>query len=217
MTIVPRGIALGITHSLPDLDAVSQDYQQYLAHIDVGMGGRAAEELIYGPEHVTSGIVNDLSQVTRTAYALVARFGFSEKLGNLDFHSIYSRLSSQTKQEIEQEMRDIIEGSRRRAAAIVESRRDELERLKDALLEYETLSREEIMQVMQGNKIQRDLETGKQKNGEEEKKEDEGKGGPSPPQPKPKKEIGQKGGVGIKLPGVLLPSETTRREGEEGQ
>ena len=211
MTIIPRGMALGVTHQLPEMDAVSRNYQQYLALIDVSMGGRAAEEIVFGSDHVSSGISSDLSNATDLAYALVTQLGFSEKLGSLDLHSHYDRLSSQTKQEIEQEVRSIVEGARRRADTIMKSKRQELELLKDALIEYETLTREEILQIMKGEKLKR-IEPEKQETKEESKNDDGGRGGP--PQPKQKKETGKKGGGGIKLPDVLLPPGTTRREGE---
>ncbi len=213
MTIIPRGMALGVTHQLPEMDAVSRNYQQYVAHIDVCMGGRAAEEIVFGIEHVSSGISSDLSSATDLAYALVTQFGFSEKLGSLDLHSHYDRLSSQTKQEIEHEVRTIVEGARHRADSIMKSKRQELELLKDALLEYETLDREEILQIMKGEKLKR-IEPELQEVSQEGKKDDDGQGRGGPPQPKQKKETSKKGGVGIKLPDVLLPPGTTRREGE---
>jgi ATP-dependent metalloprotease len=214
MTIIPRGMALGLTHKLPEMDAVSRNYQQYIADIDMCMGGRAAEELVFGSEHVSSGISNDISKATTLAYALVTQFGFSEKLGSLDLHSNYDSLSSQTKQEVENEVRTIVEGARKRADTILKSKRQELELLKDALMEYETLSREEILQIMKGEKLQR-LEPELLDTKEEEKnKDDDEQGRKGPPQPKQKKETSKKGGVGIKLPDVLLPP-GTRREGEE--
>ncbi len=212
MTIIPRGMALGVTHKLPDMDAVSRNYQQYVADIDMCMGGRAAEELVFGADHVSSGISSDLSQATRLAYALVTEYGFSQKLGSLDLHTNYDSLSSQTKQEIEQEVRTIVEGARRRADEIMKSKRKELEALKDALIEYETLTREEILQVMQGEKVKR-IEPELQEANKEEKKEDDEQGRGGPPKPKQKKETGKKGGVGIKLPDVLLPP-GARREGD---
>lgn len=212
MTIIPRGMALGVTSKLPDMDAVSRNYQQYMADIDMCMGGRAAEELVYGADYVSSGISNDLSQATSLAYALVTQYGFSEKLGSLDLRTNYDSLSSQTKQDIEQEVRSIVEGARRRADEILKSKRKELEALKDALIEHETLTRDEILQVMKGEKLNR-IEPELQDESKEEKRDDDEQGRGGPPQPKQKKETGKKGGVGIKLPDVLLPP-GTRREGD---
>ena len=211
MTIVPRGRALGVTHFLPEMDAVSMGYDQFLAQIDVSMGGRAAEELIYGPNKVTSGIQADVQSATRTAYHLVTQCGYSAKLGNVDLHSDYNNLSSETKQEIEREVRDIVEAGRQRADKIVKERRKELEALKDALLEFETLDAEEITKIMRGEKLKR-LEVELREN---EEKNNEGGGRGNNPQPKKDKETGPKGGVGIKLPDVLLPPGTGGRGGEK--
>lgn len=205
MTIIPRGMALGVTHQLPEMDAVSRNYQQYVADIDMCMGGRAAEELIFGVEHVSSGISSDLSQATSLAYALVTQFGFSEKVGSLDLHSNYDSLSSQTKQEIEHEVRSIVEGARRRAFTIMKSKRQELELLKDALMEYETLSRDEILQIMKGEKLKRiQPELQDPTKGEEKRDGEQSRGGSQVPTKE--KKTSKKGGVGIKLPDVLLPS-----------
>jgi len=208
-TIMPRGRALGVTHYLPEMDAVSMGYDQFLAQIDTSMGGRAAEELIYGPNKVTSGISGDVQNATRIAYHLVTECGYSNKLGNVDLRSTYDSLSSETKQEIEREVRDIVESGRKRADRIVKDKRKELELLKDALLEFETLSYEEILKVIQGEKLKR-LEVELREN-----ESDKGNNGNNTP-PKKDKDIGPKGGVGIKLPDVLLaPGATGRRPGEK--
>ena len=213
VTIIPRGRALGVTHSLPEMDAVSMAYDQFLAHIDVAMGGRAAEELIYGPNKVTSGIAHDVQSATQTAFYLITQCGFSTKLGNVDLASDYDKLSSETKMEIEREVRELVEGGRQRADRIMKDKRKELEALKDALLEFETLDREEIMKVLRGEKLQK-LEV-------ELRSEDEGSndssniGGNKLKPPKKDKETGPKGGLGIKLPDVLLPPSTGGRGGEK--
>jgi ATP-dependent metalloprotease len=213
MTIIPRGRALGVTHFLPEMDAVSMGYDQYLAQIDISMGGRAAEELIYGPAKVSSGIAADIQSATKTAYHLVTECGFSPKLGNIDLASDYHQLSSETKQEIEKEVRDIVEAGRQRADKIIKEKRGELEILKDALLEFETLDKEEIMKLLRGEKLKR-IEVALQ---EKEEKSNDGKGPRGgPPQPRKQKETSGKGGVGIKLPDVLLPPNTGTRSGTEG-
>lgn len=212
MTIIPRGRALGVTHFLPEMDAVSMGYDQYLASIDVSMGGRAAEELIYGPNKVSSGIAHDVQSATRTAYHLVTQCGYSQKLGNVDLHSDYNNLSSETKQEIEREVRDIVEGGRQRADRIIKDKRKELEALKDALLEFETLDKEEIMKILRGEKLKR-LEVELR----EEDDKDSGNNGErgNNSQEKKPKETSTKGGVGIKLPEVLLPPGAGGRGGEK--
>lgn len=211
MTIIPRGRALGVTHFLPEMDAVSMGYDQFLAQIDVSMGGRAAEELIYGPNKVTSGIQSDVQSATQTAYHLVTQCGYSTKLGNVDLASDYNNLSSETKMEIEREVREIIEAGRQRADKIVKDKRKELEALKDALLEFETLDAEEISKILRGEKLKR-LEVELREN---EDKSTEGGGRGNNPHPKKEKETGAKGGVGIKLPDVLLPPGTGGRGGEK--
>ena len=212
MTIIPRGRALGVTHFLPEMDAVSMGYDQYLAQIDVAMGGRAAEEMIFGANKVTSGIAHDVQAATQTAYHLVTQCGFSPKLGNVDLASDYKSLSSETKQEIEQEVREIVEAGRRRADQIIKDKRNELEILKDALIEFETLDRDEIVKLLKGEKLKRiEIEL------QEKEESVNDKGGPkgSSPAVKPKKETSGKGGVGIKLPDVLLPPGTGTRSDPE--
>lgn len=155
ITIVPRGMALGVTHFLPEMDMVSRNYTEYLSDIDVSMGGKAAEELIFGPDKVTSGISSDIQQATDTAFTLVTRFGYSKKLGNVDLSSNYNRLSSETKQEIEAEVRRLVEEARTRANNILTERRNELELLTKALMEYETLTKEEMEKVLRGEKLEK--------------------------------------------------------------
>ncbi|GES61682.1 intermembrane space AAA protease IAP-1 [Aspergillus terreus] len=153
ITIVPRGMALGVTHFLPEMDMVSRNYTEYLSDIDVSMGGKAAEELIFGPDKVTSGISADIQQATETAFTLITRFGYSKKLGNVDLSSNYDSLSSETKQEIEGEVRRLVEEARMRATKILTEKRNELELLTKALIEYETLTKEEMEKVLRGEKL----------------------------------------------------------------
>jgi ATP-dependent metalloprotease len=205
VTIISRGRALGVTHFLPEMDAVSRGYHQFLASIDVSMGGRAAEELIYGPDKVSSGISADVQNATQVAYHLVTQCGFSPKLGNVDLASDYDRLSSSTKEEIEREVRAIIEGGRKRADKILQEKRKELEALKDALLEYETLDKEEVLKVIRGEKLKKLPPQPVGKNDDENKKNDE-EDRKKRDKEKQKKETSSKGGIGIKLPDVLLPT-----------
>ncbi|KAJ5190734.1 ATPase AAA-type core [Penicillium cinerascens] len=153
ITIVPRGMALGITHFLPEMDTVSRNYTEYLSDIDVSMGGKAAEEMIFGEDNVTSGISADIQQATETAFTLITRFGYSKKLGNVDLSTNYDSLSSETKQEIESEVRRLVEEARLRASKILTEKREELEILTKALIEYETLTKDEMEKVLKGEKI----------------------------------------------------------------
>ena len=153
VTILPRGQALGITSSLPELDRVSMTKKQFIAMIDKAMGGKAAEEIIYGPENVTSGASSDLQAATNVAYAMVTQYGMSDGLGNVDLHSEYQHLSSETKQRIENEVRTIIEDSRERVLKLLASRRKELDLVANALVEYETLDKSEVEKILKGEKL----------------------------------------------------------------
>ncbi len=153
-TIMPRGHALGITSQLPDMDKVSMAKTEYLAKIDVCMGGKVAEELVYGPDQVTSGAASDIQQATAIAYAMVTQMGMSDKLGNLDLHSDYGRLPTETKQKIWEEVRRIVEDGKQRAFNLLMAKRKELDLLANALIEYETLAREEMEKVVKGEKLQ---------------------------------------------------------------
>ncbi|KAK2734816.1 hypothetical protein FQN55_002511 [Onygenales sp. PD_40] len=155
ITIVPRGMALGVTHFLPEMDVVSRNYSEFLAEIDVSMGGKAAEELVFGPENVTSGISADLQQATNTAFSMVTQYGYSKKLGSVDLLSNYDTLSSETKQEIEAEVRRLVDEASQRARTILTERRKELEILTKALIEYETLTKEEMERVLKGEKLEK--------------------------------------------------------------
>ncbi|KAF2236368.1 ATP-dependent metallopeptidase Hfl [Viridothelium virens] len=175
VTILPRGQALGITSSLPELDRVSMAKKQFIAMIDMAMGGKVAEEIIYGPDAVTSGCSSDLQNATGVAYAMVTQYGMSDGLGNVDLHSEYRYLSSETKQRIENEVRSIIEDSRERVTKLLTLKRRELELLAKALVEYETLDKSEVEKILKGEKLPNKV-------------------GESPQEPS-----------GIKLPDSLLP------------
>ncbi|MCJ1312201.1 ATP-dependent zinc metalloprotease FTSH 4, mitochondrial [Agyrium rufum] len=152
-TIMPRGQALGITFQLPDMDKVSMSKKECLAKIDVCMAGKAVEELIYGPENVTSGSSSDIQQATSLAYSMVTRMGFSSTLGNVDLASDEHKLSSETKKQIEHEVRALIDAASIRATNLIKSKRHELEILARALVEYEVLNLEEMQKVLRGEKL----------------------------------------------------------------
>ncbi|BFZ60645.1 i-AAA protease yme1 [Saitoella coloradoensis] len=153
-TIMPRGEALGITFSLPDMDKDSFSKTEYISQIDVAMGGRVAEELVYGKENVTSGASSDIANATNVAKAMVTQWGFSDKVGPVRWTGgDYEQLSMETKQVIESEIRMMIEASEARARRILTEKRDELDRLAHALVQYETLTAEEIRTVMKGGRI----------------------------------------------------------------
>ncbi|KAK4554767.1 i-AAA protease yme1 [Recurvomyces mirabilis] len=152
-TIMPRGHALGITFQLPELDKVSESKKELLARIDVCMGGKMAEELIYGADNVTTGASSDIQQATQVAYSMVAMAGMSEKLGNIDLRSDYRQLSSETRLLIESEVRRLVEEGRERSMTLLTTNREALDRLAKALVEYETLSKDEMEKVVRGEKL----------------------------------------------------------------
>lgn len=153
VTCVPRGHALGVTSQLPADDRLSVSYKENLAEIDVSMGGRVAEELIYGTENVTSGAMSDLRYATRTATAMVKQWGFSPKIGPV-FHSDRDETLSTTKrEEIEEEVRTLLKAGESRVTALLKSKEEELHRLARALMEYETLDLAEVQKVIKGERI----------------------------------------------------------------
>ena len=152
-TILPRGMALGITWQIPEMDKVSQTKTEYLAAIDVCMGGKVAEEIVYGPENVTSGAASDIQKATSLAYSMVTQLGFSDKLGNVDLNNNYQYLSSATRQLVDDEARRLIDEGYARAKRLLMEKRGELDRLANALVEYETLDKGEIERVLRGEKL----------------------------------------------------------------
>lgn len=156
-TIMPRGHALGITSQLPEMDKVSETKKGLEARIDVCMGGKVAEQLLYGDEGVSTGASSDIQQATNLAYHMVTQAGMSDLLGNIDLASNYNRLSTDTKKQIESEVRRIIEAGKDRATKLLTDKRTELDRLATALVEYETLTKEEMEKVIKGEKLQNKL------------------------------------------------------------
>lgn len=147
-TIVPRGRALGMVAQLPDKDETSISKQQMMARLVVCMGGRVAEELYLGPDHVTSGAQNDFEQATRLAEAMVTQFGLSSKLGPM----VYERGSEspETRALIESEMRRLLDDAYAEAKALLTMRKAELGSLAEALLDRETLTGVEVRLAADG-------------------------------------------------------------------
>jgi ATP-dependent metalloprotease len=148
-TIVPRGMALGYVSQLPERDEVSLSKAQLLARLDVLMGGRVAEELVFGPEKVTTGAGSDFEQATKLARAMVTRYGMSDRLGPLSLREEdEEKISQQLLETIDNETRSLLEAAKQRAKNILLKHRDSLERLAEALVQYETLSRKEIEAII---------------------------------------------------------------------
>ena len=152
-TIMPRGHALGLTQMLPELDKVSETKKEMLAQIDVSMGGKVAEELVYGPENVTTGASADIQAATQVARMMVTQAGMSDRLGNVDLATDYARLSPETKRLIEGEVRRLVEEGRDRAMVLLTKNREGLDRLANALVEYETLGKDEIEKIVKGERL----------------------------------------------------------------
>ncbi|PRX35162.1 cell division protease FtsH [Meinhardsimonia xiamenensis] len=164
-TIIPRGRALGLVLSLPERDQLSVTYTKYKSKIAMAMGGRVAEELIFGKENVTSGAASDIQQVTRIARAMVTQFGFSEELGMVDYaneqesylgtYNTPAHVSPETQEKIDAEVKRIVDEGYQTAKRILTEKIDDLHRLAQGLLEYETLTGDEIVKVINGEPLNR--------------------------------------------------------------
>ncbi len=162
-TIVPRGRALGMVMQLPEGDRYSMKFQQMIDRIAIMAGGRVAEELIFGPESITSGASSDIEQATKLARAMVTRWGFSEKLGTVAYgenqeevflgHSVSrsQNVSEETARIIDEEVRRIVTEGWEEARRILTDKAGDHEKLSQALLEYETLSGDEIRDLLEND------------------------------------------------------------------
>ncbi|GAA6199991.1 ATP-dependent zinc metalloprotease FtsH [Aquicoccus sp. SU-CL01552] len=158
-TIIPRGGALGMVVSLPEMDRLNWHKDECEQKLAMTMAGKAAEILKYGEEHVSNGPAGDIQQASQLARAMVLRWGMSDKVGNIDYaeaHEGYSgntggfSVSAHTKEMIEEEVRNFIQAGYERAVKILTDQNEEWERLAQGLLEYETLTGDEIKRVMKG-------------------------------------------------------------------
>ncbi|MEM8555380.1 MAG: AAA family ATPase, partial [Pseudomonadota bacterium] len=164
-TIIPRGRALGLVLSLPERDQLSVTFTKYTSKIAMAMGGKVAEELIFGKENVTSGAASDIQQVSKIARAMVTQFGFSDELGHIDYaneqqsylgnYQAGANASPETQEKIDAEVRRIVDTGYETAKQILTEKNDDLHRLAQGLLEYETLTGPEIMKVINGEPLNR--------------------------------------------------------------
>ncbi|MEO6198312.1 MAG: ATP-dependent zinc metalloprotease FtsH [Sphingomicrobium sp.] len=166
-TIIPRGRALGMVMRLPERDSYSYHRDKMYANLAVAMGGRVAEEVVFGYDKVSSGASSDISYATGLARDMVTRWGMSDELGPLQYAEAdeevflgYSvnrqkNMSNETAQAIDKEIRRVVEAGYDRAKKVLTEFRAELETLAVALLEYETLSGDEITRVLAGETIDR--------------------------------------------------------------
>uniref|UniRef100_A0A804QLJ9 AAA+ ATPase domain-containing protein n=1 Tax=Zea mays TaxID=4577 RepID=A0A804QLJ9_MAIZE len=144
-TIVPRGVSLGMVIQLPEKDQHSVSRKQMLARLDVCMGGRVAEELIFGESEVTTGSSSDLNYATRLARAMVTKYGMSKRVGLVSYSE--NSVSGQTS-VIDKEVKEILEKAYNNAKAILTTHDKELHMLANALLEHETLSGAQIKKLL---------------------------------------------------------------------
>jgi cell division protease FtsH len=165
-TIIPRGRALGLVLSLPERDQLSVTRTKYKSKIAMAMGGRVAEEMIFGQENVTSGASSDIQQITKIARAMVTQFGMSDLLGNIDYANEQqnylgpsapgSQLGPDTQEKIDFEVRKIVDEGYATAKRILKKEKKKLDLLANGLLEYETLTGNEITKVLSGKPLNRD-------------------------------------------------------------
>jgi cell division protease FtsH len=161
-TIIPRGRALGMVMRLPERDQVSMTRQKILADICVAFGGRLSEEIVFGHDQVTTGAVSDIRQATRMARAMVMRYGLSDALGPIEYgenqeevflgHSVarQQNISEATAQKVDDEIHRIIDECYDNARRILTEKRSDLDVLARGLLEYETLTGDEIIALLKG-------------------------------------------------------------------
>ena len=167
-TIIPRGRALGMVMQLPERDKLSMSLEQMTSRLAIMMGGRVAEELVFGREKVTSGASSDIEQATRLARMMVTRWGLSEELGTVSYGenqdevflgmsvSRTQNASEATVQKIDSEIRRFVEQGYNEATRILTEKRADLEALAKGLLEFETLSGDEIEDLLKGKKPNRE-------------------------------------------------------------
>src|SRR5205809_591823 len=167
-TIIPRGRALGMVMQLPERDKLSMSLEQMTSRLAIMMGGRVAEELIFGREKVTSGAASDIEQATRLARMMVTRWGLSEELGTVSYGenqdevflgmsvSRTQNASEATVQKIDKEIKRLVEEGYNEATKILTEKRDDLETLAKGLLEFETLSGDEIIDLLKGKRPNRE-------------------------------------------------------------
>jgi cell division protease FtsH len=167
-TIIPRGRALGMVMQLPERDKLSMSYEQMTSRLIIMMGGRVAEEMIFGKDKVTSGAQSDIEQATRLARMMVTRWGFSPELGAVSYGENQDEVflgmsvartqnvSEATAQKIDTEIRRLVEEGHNEARRILEAKRNDLETLAKGLLEFETLTGDEIKDLLEGKRPNRE-------------------------------------------------------------
>jgi cell division protease FtsH len=162
VSIIPRGRALGVTLFLPERDRYSMSKRQLESQISSLFGGRVAEELVFGAEHVTTGASNDIERATEIARKMVTRFGLSDAMGPLAYgdeegevflgHSVTQQrqISGDTALAIDREVRAIVDRNYRRTMDLLKEHMDQLHAMAEALLRFETIDKDQIDDIMNG-------------------------------------------------------------------
>ncbi len=171
-TIIPRGRALGMVMRLPESDKISYKREKMYADLAVAMGGRVAEEIIFGHEQVSSGASSDIQYATKLARAMVTEWGMSEKMGPVQYSdeggepflgqamaTRSSHISTETLRMVEDEIKRFVDEAHKKAHTILTDHGDQLETIAQSLLEYETLTGDEIKTLVEGGSIDRPDET----------------------------------------------------------
>jgi cell division protease FtsH len=161
-TIIPRGRALGMVMQLPERDKLSMSYEQMTARLAILMAGRVSEEIIFGKEKITSGASSDIEQATRLAKMMVTKWGYSDQLGVVSYGDNQEEVflgmsmgrtqtvSEETARVIDAEVRRLVEEGHSEARRIITERLEDLHKLARGLMEYETLSGDEIVAWLDG-------------------------------------------------------------------
>ena len=170
-TIIPRGGALGMVVSLPEIERLSWHKNECKQKLAMTMAGKAAEILKWGEEDVSNGPSGDIQQASSLARAMVMRWGMSDKIGDIDYQAAHEgyaggniggfSISTKTKELIEQEVKKLIDDGYAQALSILKKKKKEFERLAQGLLEYETLTGDEINKIIKGQKLSSDDEDNK--------------------------------------------------------
>jgi len=165
-TIIPRGRALGMVMRLPERDNYSYHRDKMHADLAVAMGGRVAEEIIFGHDKVSSGASSDIQYATSLARNMVTKWGMSEKLGPLQYEESQEGYlgmgqtartmgSNETNKMIDAEIKELVEKAHKRATDVLTEKEDQLHLLAQAMLEFETLTGDEIDQLLKDGKLDR--------------------------------------------------------------
>ncbi len=166
VTIIPRGRALGVTMSLPERDRLSFKKAEAEARLAMMFGGRVAEEIVYGAEHVTTGAANDIQQATDLARRMVTEWGMSDRLGPVRYSQTQDEvflgrsvaqsqtLSERTARAVDEEVRALVTAAEAKARQVLTERRDELDCVAAALIEYETLTAAQVARILEGEPLE---------------------------------------------------------------